>query len=74
MKIGQGSFAAVHLALDTESRNRVAIKSYDMIGNEDNLRQKAIMNEITILRDIDHSNISKLYGVYEENGVWYVVL
>jgi serine/threonine protein kinase len=42
----------------------VAIKSYDMTGNEDSLRRQAIMNEINILRDIDHRNLSKLYGVY----------
>lgn len=77
MKIGQGSFAAVHLAVGNELRNRVAIKSYDMsasASNDDPRRQQAIMNEITTLRNIDHPNLNRLFGVYEENGVWHVVL
>lgn len=61
MKIGKGSFASVHLALGLESNFRVAIKSYDMTEIP---RRQAVMNEITILRSINHPNLNRIFGVY----------
>lgn len=34
----------------------------------------ALENEIKLLRLLDHENIAKLYGVYEEDKILYLVL
>lgn len=36
--------------------------------------KEAIINEIEIMRQLNHSNIMKLYGVFETENSLYIVL
>ncbi|CAG9335900.1 unnamed protein product [Blepharisma stoltei] len=74
-QIGTGSFAAVYLAKDLDSKKSFAIKSINKVviqRNKRNLDQ--IIREIEIMRQIDHPNIAKLYKIYESETHVHLVL
>lgn len=74
-KIGKGNFASVFEVKRIEDEKRFAVKAfskvntYSMPEGRDNL-----INELSVLRKIDHHNIVYLEGVYESENSIYVVL
>jgi tRNA A-37 threonylcarbamoyl transferase component Bud32 len=59
--LGQGSYAVVRLAIDKETNEKVAIKTYEKFKLNDVHKKKNVKREISILQNIDHPNIIKLY-------------
>ncbi|KIY63752.1 kinase-like protein [Cylindrobasidium torrendii FP15055 ss-10] len=62
--LGSGSFATVHLALDTQFRRQIACKS---IRTKKDHEAQSVMKEVRILMKLDHPNINRIYG-RETNG------
>ncbi len=73
-KLGEGGFAVVHMATDmVNTKHKVAVK----IAKLDKLKDKdatAIRREFRILKGLDHRNIVKALGLYEEQQTFYFVL
>ena len=59
--LGQGSYAVVRLAIDKETNEKVAIKTYEKFKLNDVHKRKNVKREISILQNLDHPNIIKLY-------------
>ncbi|CAD8100438.1 unnamed protein product [Paramecium sonneborni] len=74
-KIGRGNFASVYLAERIEDNLRMAVKAFSkqIVYNEDKGRE-GLINEIQIMRELDHPNLMKLYEVYETKNSIYMGL
>jgi serine/threonine protein kinase len=73
--IGHGNYAKVYLGRSYETDETVAIKSvakHIISKNERNM--VATLQEIDVMRAIDHPNILKLYRVYEDQDTMYLVM
>ncbi|CAD8151513.1 unnamed protein product [Paramecium octaurelia] len=68
--LDQGAFGSVSLQYNFTTENKFAIKTLT-VSNKYLL--KYIMNEITILRSLDHPNILKLYEVFKTNSTYSLV-
>lgn len=61
--LGDGNFAEVRLAINKESKERVAVK---IIEPKDKVDEKMVKNEIEILGELDHPNIIRLIEVFDQ--------
>lgn len=73
--IGKGSFARVYLIENMITKKQYAVKAF----SKDNLLSQSkgksmVMNEITIMKSIDHPNILKLEEIHETKNSIYLVL
>lgn len=74
-EIGKGNFATVYLAEETESHAQFAIKFIDKeYMNHCPGGVSAILNEVVIMKKINHPYILKLHRVYEDRNFIYLVL
>ena len=46
-----------------------AIKKKSVLREE----QEKLFSEVSILRDLDHPNIVKLYELYQDDGYYYLI-
>ncbi|MCX5865152.1 MAG: protein kinase, partial [Deltaproteobacteria bacterium] len=77
-QIGLGAMGEVYLAQDELIHRKVAIKSLrlDRVTNEHN-RQKAIeslLHEARIVGNLNHSHITAIYDIGEQDGATYIVM
>ncbi|CAD8137365.1 unnamed protein product [Paramecium octaurelia] len=74
-KIGKGSFASVYLAQRIEDGTKMAVKAFckNAVYKEENGKE-GLINEIQIMRILDHPNLMKLYEVYETKNSIYMCL
>ncbi|CAD8199166.1 unnamed protein product [Paramecium octaurelia] len=74
-KIGRGNFASVYLAERVEDGQQMAVKAFSKsIAYAEENGKEAIINEIKLMRQVDHLNIIKLYEVNETANSLYVCL
>ncbi|CAD8127847.1 unnamed protein product [Paramecium sonneborni] len=74
-KIGKGSFASVYLAERVEDKEQMAIKAFSKsLAYAEENGKEGLINEIKLMRQVDHPNILKLYEVYETVNSLYVCL
>ncbi|CAD8139902.1 unnamed protein product [Paramecium pentaurelia] len=73
--IGQGSFASVYLATRIEDGMKMAVKAFckNVIYKQEKGKE-GLVNEIQIMRDLEHQNLMKLYEVYETQNSIYMGL
>jgi len=75
--IGKGSFAKVYLVQAKSTGKNYAVKSFTkesiILSNKNNAKP-AIVNEIEIMRVLNHENTIKLYEVYETEKSIYLIL
>jgi len=70
--IGQGGFASVFLASDSELRRRVALKvNRRELGNDSD---SPLLNEARILAELQHPSILNIFDVGRHDGWVYLVL
>ncbi|CAK72710.1 unnamed protein product (macronuclear) [Paramecium tetraurelia] len=70
--LGQGAFGTVWKAVHIASGQLRAIKQINKLkANEDEYQQ--IINEVNILKSLDHPNIIKIFDYFEENDHLYIV-
>lgn len=69
--LGKGSFSVVKEAIDQkEKTHAVKIVTKSELTHED---MKGLADEISILKELNHPNIMKLYEVYDEPLFYYLV-
>ena len=67
-KLGQGGMGVVYEALDTERRERVAIK---MLLRADPTALLRFKHEFRALQDLEHPNLVRLGELHESGGEWF---
>ena len=65
--LGQGSYAIVKLAVDKNSNEKVAIKTYEKYKLIDPRKMKNVRREISILQSVNHPNIIGLHSTIENS-------
>ena len=64
-RLGKGSYAVVHLAVDIETGKKFALKSYEKEKMSSNTRKGIIENEIKVLNGINHPKVVRLQKVIQ---------
>ncbi len=77
-KVGAGGFGSVYKARDTQSGDRlVAIKEVSLLGLPPKATIEAtttFQREVSLLAQLDHPNLPRLYEHFETPGYWYLVM
>ena len=64
--MGKGAFATVYLAERLRDHKLVAVKAFSKEKQYAGEKgRESLMNEIKLMRRLDHNNIMRLEGVYE---------
>jgi 5'-AMP-activated protein kinase catalytic alpha subunit len=71
--IGKGSFGKVHLGLHILTGKKVAIKCIDKAYIKEEKAQRKIVQEVKILRSLDHVNVIKILEVFENKKYVFIV-
>ena len=69
--IGQGSYGDVYLAMNIYTKEKVAIKK--IYKTFDDLSESEIINEIEILKKLNHPDIVKIFEFYNTDKAYYIV-
>ena len=73
-ELGEGSFSKVYLAQHNITQAQYAIKAIDK-RNQENMNEKEYLRrEAEIMYRINHPNIIKLYGHFEDNTYCYFII
>ncbi|CAD8163793.1 unnamed protein product [Paramecium octaurelia] len=73
--IGKGSFAKVYSATKKENNNQYAIKAFSKsYMSQQSKGIESLLNEIKVMRKLNHPNIVKLHEVHETTNSIYFVL
>ncbi len=70
-ELGEGGYGAVYEAYDRELEMRVALKQLSRVGPDALLRFK---REFRALADMRHTNLVRLYELFEEGGSWFFTM
>src|SRR5438270_11866102 len=77
-KVGSGGFGSVYKARDTQSGDRlVAIKEVSLLGLHPQPMidaTAAFQREVSLLSQLDHPNMPRLYDHFQTPGHWYLVM
>lgn len=68
-KLGSGTFAIVHLAVDTVEQKQVACKSIKLKRERD---YTTVLKEVRMLRELNHPNINKVVGEESDRSFMYI--
>jgi calcium-dependent protein kinase len=69
--LGEGSFGKVHLVRDIETGIERAMK--EIKKSESNQPDYEIINEIEILKKVDHPNIVKIFEFFVSSDTYYII-
>jgi serine/threonine protein kinase/tetratricopeptide (TPR) repeat protein len=72
--LGRGGMGRVYRALDTKTREEVAIKLIRPDIAEDHRTLERFLNEIRLTHKISHRNIGKMYHLGEDMGLHYITM
>eukprot|EP00746_Dinoflagellata_sp_MGD_P120927 gnl/MRDRNA2_/MRDRNA2_56270_c0_seq1.p1 gnl/MRDRNA2_/MRDRNA2_56270_c0~~gnl/MRDRNA2_/MRDRNA2_56270_c0_seq1.p1 ORF type:complete len:612 (+),score=142.70 gnl/MRDRNA2_/MRDRNA2_56270_c0_seq1:62-1897(+) len=73
MQIGEGGYGKVFVARDTGCENRkVVVKRVTKTGNQ--RTNSRFYSEIKIMKELDHPNICRLLGTFEEGNTIYFIM
>lgn len=64
-RLGKGSYAVVHEAVDSNTNLRCAIKTYEKAKMNNKTRRTIIEREIQVLNMVDHPRLIKLHKVIQ---------
>jgi tetratricopeptide (TPR) repeat protein len=73
-QLGRGGMGRVYRALDSKTREEVAIKLIRPDIAEDKRTLERFVNEIKLVHKISHRNISKMYHLGEDQGLHYITM
>jgi serine/threonine protein kinase len=77
-KIGEGGYGSVYKARDIQSTDRlVAIKEVSLLGLCPEAMIEAttaFQREVSVLSQLDHPNLPRVYEHFQNPGYWYVVM
>lgn len=67
VKLGEGSFGTVWRAVDRQTSTTVAVKQLDKaVLPKRGVRRADIEREISVMQAVNHENVTKLYGSWED--------
>jgi serine/threonine protein kinase len=70
--LGAGAFSTVRIATHNTTKNKYAIKIVDK-GKITKTDEVALKDEISVLKELEHPHIIKLYDVYNEAEYYFLV-
>ena len=73
-ELGKGSYATVKLVIHKKNNNKFAMKIYQKKSLLDPQKKNTVENEIKILKQLDNSNIMKLYEIIETPKYLYLIM
>jgi len=73
-EIGKGAFSVVHLAVNRENKDKVAVKIIDKKEANSEQDEKRLRTEVDILKKVKHPNIIALRDLYETSEKLYLVM
>jgi len=76
-QLGVGSFAKVHMCMDTTTGEKYAVKIIEKKRiqlNQKKQEHKGILEEVNILKRLSHPNIIKVIEVFEADDALYIIL
>ena len=74
-KLGSGAFADVQLCLYKPLNQERAVKMIHKTGlHQQQIDEKYMLKEISILTSLDHPNILKCYEIFEDSWKYYVAM
>ncbi|KAH0787863.1 CAMK family protein kinase [Histomonas meleagridis] len=73
-EVGKGSFATVCSAIHNRSGKKVAVKIVDKSSLKTEQAQNRFVREITMMKQMDHPFITKLYDIYETDTAYNLVM
>ena len=73
-ELGKGSFALVRLGINKITKQKFAIKIYPKLNLLDLEKRNSVKNEISVLKQLNHENIMKLYEVIDSPKNIYLIL
>ena len=73
-ELGMGSYGTVYLVSHKKTKAKYALKAIDK-SVPDNIEEKAVFNrEVEIMYKLNHPNIVKLYGHFEDDKYCYFIM
>jgi len=73
-ELGEGTFGTVYLASHKKTKAKYAIKSIDKSEPENLAEKKNFNREVEIMYKLNHPNIVKLYGHFEDEKYCYFIM
>ena len=71
-KLGKGAFGEVYKAKEIRTGDIVAVKQIKI--HHTRLNYDSIINEINVLKHLDHPNIVKYYNYFEEEDKIFIIM
>ena len=71
--VGKGSFGKVHMGIHLLTRRKVAIKCIDKEYILEEKAQNKVVQEVTLLKGMNHRNIVKILEVFENKKYVFIV-
>ena len=71
-QLGEGAYGKVSECIHRESRQKFAVKVLQKM-HMDSVQQEKLINEMRILRELDHPNIVKIMEYFEDEEKFYIV-
>jgi calcium-dependent protein kinase len=74
--IGKGTFGEVYLTSNINNSQIYATKRIEISKDENQYKttSKYLLNEIEIMKELDHPNIIKLHNLYRTNNHLYFIM
>jgi serine/threonine protein kinase len=73
-QIGEGSYAKVFQAVDTQLKAKVAVKIFDKRQAVDKFKRNLIQKELDLLVKTEHPSIVEIYKVVEDRIRIYLIM
>eukprot|EP00920_Eleutheroschizon_duboscqi_P041915 GHVT01100589.1.p1 GENE.GHVT01100589.1~~GHVT01100589.1.p1 ORF type:complete len:511 (+),score=82.11 GHVT01100589.1:538-2070(+) len=71
--LGKGSFGEVVLCKDKITGQECAVKVISKKNVKQKTDKESLLREVSLLKELDHPNIMKLYEFFEDSGYYYLV-
>ena len=72
--IGKGTFGEVYLTSNIDNSKVYATKRIEFNINSNKTSSKYLINEIEIMKELDHPNLIKLYNLLKTNNHYYLIM
>ncbi|KAL8443075.1 hypothetical protein Emag_006102 [Eimeria magna] len=72
--LGKGAYAPVHLAVHKVTGKSVAVKIYEGFRQMEREKRALVTREVQIMRKLQHENIVKFAGTFNEPQAIYIVM
>ena len=73
-ELGRGGMGKVYKAIDTEVREKVALKLIKPEISRDAKTIERFQNELKLTRKISHKNVCRMYDLNKEEGNYYITM